>query len=439
MAGFFSEVTAKLGVDITAFKRGMTEAQAVAGQAAGGIAKKFEARDLGRTLATALGLNLQTIADKLVTPFRESAESAERIAKYSDEAAAATERLLNARKSDLQQLAEMERKLAKLVGSKADAGKGGFFEELIRPFMNPLSGGPLAGLAAVLDTSSERQAEAEAKRARDLAVLNEQVATKKREIEKKNYDEALRAEAERLDAIRKQSEAVRDLAQFEREQRREKMSGEKLIVDLRKEERDITKAIADFEKFRKEGGEFTADGARELIDLKKQQAALQQRIADETERAAKAEMKAVEAAQEQQKILASIAGIRGGRQFNDATDAALMDVLRRNENAIMSMGQLRNIGQDLEVARLQSEIQNIRQELSFRSDLRRDVSVLGVEGARARFQGDPLQFDRIVQQLVQDNRDTREILADTNRQLQQLTDGKRSLPVVVLNQRPGGG
>lgn len=436
MAGFFSEVTAKLGVDIAAFKRGMTEAQAVAGQAAGGISKKFNGVGIGQGLATALGLSLQTVAEKLVTPLRDSAESSEKIAKFSEEAADATQRMLNARKSDLQQLAEMEKKLAKLMRGESNADGPGYIRMGIGVGLNALG---FTGLASKLLVDENQLAEERSKNARDAALLTEQIEAKRAAIEKKNYDEALRAEAERLDAIRKQSEAVRDLAQFEREQRREKMSGEKLIVDLRKEERDITKAIADFEKFRKEGGEFTADGARELIDLKKQQAALQQRIAEETERAAKAEMKAVEAAQEQQKILASIAGIRGGRQFNDATDAALMDVLRRNENAIMSIGQLRNIGQDLEVARLQSEIQNIRQELSFRSDLRRDVSVLGVEGARARFQGDPLQFDRIVQQLVQDNRDTREILADTNRQLQQLTDGKRSLPVVVLNQRPGGG
>lgn len=103
-------------------------------------------------------------------------------------------------------------------------------------------------------------------------------------------------------------------------------------------------------------------------------------------------------------VSGAIAGIRGGTAFNDASTEALGEVARRNRQRA---ADLRNpalgvvgIGQDLEAGRLQAEAMNAEREISLRSKLRQNVELLGVEGARRQFSGDPLLFDRLVQQFT---------------------------------------
>lgn len=288
MAGFFSEVTAKLGVDITAFKRGMTEAQAVAGQAAGGIAKKFEARDLGRTLATALGLNLQTIADKLVTPFRESADAAEQIAKYSNEAADATQRMLDARKSDLELLADGERKLEKLLNTPADPGKGGFFEELLRKFANPLTGGPLAGLAAMLDTTDDRTAVANFKRNSEISKQDAENQARRAAIEKKRYEEELKNLEEIRDSKEKQAASEKALAEFRRRAAIQDMTFAERLKVLSEERAQIAEEIAHWQNVKADGTELSTSQNADLLKLEERRREIQKDIADETKRTAEA-------------------------------------------------------------------------------------------------------------------------------------------------------
>lgn len=274
---------------------------------------------------------------------------------------------------------------------------------------------------------------------RDEALRNrsqiERRRAQEREREAKDAErEAMRKAEQDIKYASDLRAAQRELATLEREQARAKMDSAARINDLRKEERDIAKQISELEKLTKDGFELTVDGTRDLIGLKKQQAELQERIAGETERAAKAEKEGAAAVEEQRKTLAAIVGIRGGRQFNDASDEALRESVRRNQAQIQSIGPIRNIGQEFEVARLASEIQNLRQELSFRENLRRDVDALGIEGARRRFGGDPLAFDRLVQQLVQDNRDARQLAAQSNEFLRRIDERQRQgIRVVTLN------
>jgi len=77
---FFSEIKARLGLDITPFEKGLSQAQGSIGKVVGGAAGKLgNFKTLGTTLATAMGLNLESIAEGLarfVIGFSKAQESA---------------------------------------------------------------------------------------------------------------------------------------------------------------------------------------------------------------------------------------------------------------------------------------------------------------------------------------------------------------------------
>ena len=90
---FFSEIKAKLGLDITGFERGLSQAQNSGKGFAGKFGKQIAGTEkMGGALAAALGLNIQNIAEnfaRLWTGVSEGAEEAfERMTKASDAAAA---------------------------------------------------------------------------------------------------------------------------------------------------------------------------------------------------------------------------------------------------------------------------------------------------------------------------------------------------------------
>lgn len=58
-----AQVTARLSADASDFKFVMNDAEKHTGKIAAGITKKFEMRNLGQTMATALGLNLQSMSE----------------------------------------------------------------------------------------------------------------------------------------------------------------------------------------------------------------------------------------------------------------------------------------------------------------------------------------------------------------------------------------
>jgi len=176
------------------------------------------------------------------------------------------------------------------------------------------------------------------------------------------------------------------------EQKLAALTDEQRIVALNKDVTDLKKQQT---KYNKEDNEFKSIQI-EINDKNKSIEEARLNIAKET---AKAEKEITQ----QKQVQAGIAGIRGGNQFNDASEDALKEIARRNRNqaqAIQGGSGGYGLGQNLEVARLLAEAQNAEKELSFRRNFRQTVGALGESGARARFAGDPLQFDRVLQQLT---------------------------------------
>lgn len=362
----------KLSADASAFERGMAQATRSAQQTGKAITKAFDAKDVGRTLATALGINLENIANKV----------ARLVIGFSESAQAALESLVE---STGKEADKQERNLEK---ARADAAK----------------------------RESDRVEQAR----KEQEMLYE--------FRKKASEDAAEASAKESAALK---DASANLADFEHKRALEQMDDAHKLIALRKDLADASRNAKDFEDAQRNGVKLTSDEVAQLLEYKKQQAEIEGRIAGIVGETAKAESTAAEQVERRLDALSAIAGIQGSRQFNDATASALEEKMRRDQAAIQSIGPLRNIGQDFEVARLQAEIINIRQELQFRSGLQQDVALFGVEGARARFQGDPLAFDRLVQQLVQDSRDQKQIAASTNDYLRQLLERQKSGVAVV--------
>jgi myosin heavy subunit len=432
----------RLYADSSSFERGMANAAASAEQAGKRLTRAFDAKNLGTTLATAIGLNLGSMADKLVAPFREAAEAAKSMAEFSEQAATAQEKMLTLRQTDNQQLADMERKLKRLLDARNDLENKGPSKSFLGGIIDRGSAfDKLFGFSRREDAQTQIDL---ARNAKDIPETQLKIEQKKAEVLKKEVDtkakldaDAMKAEKERLDHIEKEKESKAELDEFDRAAALERMASEDRIIALKKDEAAISAQIQLTEREVSKGTVLSEAGNKALLELKKKLAEVQSTIKKETKAALTDEQKLTEEIKKQidaKNKLASIVGVRGNRQFGDAADPALQEQLRRNQQAIDSMGALRNIGQDFEVARLQAEMMNIRKELAFRAELRGNVANFGVEGARSMFGGDPLAFDRLVQRYAQDSRDAQKVAAESNELLRQMNERQKTgLPVINLN------
>ena len=323
----------KVYADSTAFEKGMAQVSKTSEDVGRRLTKNFDGRDAGRALATALGLSIDKIADKVARFW----------IGFHDEAQATLEALTIS------------------TGKAADAQ-----EEALKR----------------LREQKKRLAEESAKQSQDEELMVLKVIKEADEAKKKAWAE--------------------DLEFYKQTAREEKAATE--------------------EKKKQE------EQNRINIRLTEHEAQLASEKADQEARAA------AEISRQNKYRTAGIAGVGGVGQFGEASTGALNEKLSRDQRAIQGMGPFLNIGQQMEVARLQAEISNIKQELKFRDELASNIGLLGAEGARSAFKGDPLAYDRLVQQYVQDSRDAQKIAADSYELLRQMNERQKSgLPVVNLN------
>lgn len=210
----------------------------------------------------------------------------------------------------------------------------------------------------------------------------EEAAEREKKLSQEAFDEDLKWVKER-DKLNKTL----------KEQKLEALKPEERVLALTKEVNDLKKQQT---KFTKEDNEYLSLQVQ-INDTNKSIEQERLAIAAAT---AKEEKKITE---EKKQQLGAIAGIRGGADFNDASDATLQEISRRNRNqaqAIRANPFNQGIGQSLEAARYEAEAMNAEAELRFRKKFQLDFSVGGEGLARKNFQGDPLKFDRLVDQFI---------------------------------------
>lgn len=159
--------------------------------------------------------------------------------------------------------------------------------------------------------------------------------------------------------------------------------------------------------------------------LMREQADAAARTAQETRNAAEAQEHMAAATM---KAVSAMAPLRGGSQFNEASDETLRAIVSKNRaqaerlrGDVSRMTPFGNLG-SMEAARLEQEARNAESVLDARNQLRRSVKAFGVEGARQSYSGDPLMFDQVVQRWVQDSRSNFEVAKEGNQLLKDLND-----------------
>lgn len=217
------------------------------------------------------------------------------------------------------------------------------------------------------------------------------------------------------DAFNKQKKALDDqqrLMERLADARFTQLSTEEKILVIQKDIAATQNRIVQDQKL----GNSTVEDQIELINLQNKLVATQRDLAAERLQIEK------QTAQVEQQRIAFGMTLRGQSQFSKASDEALQETVRRNEQQAINLLQTpEGMKYDRgEAARLQLEAQNARRELQFRESLRQDVRNMGVEGARSQFRGDPLAFDTLIQRFVTDTRSTAEIQKEQTDQLRDL-------------------
>jgi hypothetical protein len=388
-----------IGLDFTlsANTAGFTKALATVDNATSqlqkSLANKFEGRDLARGLMTAFGLSIDSIAEKFARLLsgmsKETEENYKKMDKLSDEL---TKKMIEAGRERLSlenqyQLAIIE---TERLNKKISENLGDTLENQNKLMVDKI---------ALIDKEKESRL--------ILAKINDEIA--KGEEEEQKRKDHISSQLQKINKdIRNEEQEDQDkamsawsnLQEKVKKGKYEQMAIDKKIKSDQRELYDINEEISDLKK------DNLGTGLSELriIELQNQAYDLTLSIAENTKTVEEQRLNlSKETTRELKAQLNAIAGIGGGGQFNEASDATLREVIRRNKAQTGTMTPspgLQGIPQANELARLILETKNAEKELKFRSGIRSDFMRGGELGARQNFAGNPLNFDQIFSQLV---------------------------------------
>ena len=219
------------------------------------------------------------------------------------------------------------------------------------------------------------------------------------------------ADGKALKALNEQQKLMERLA----DARFTQLTTEQKIAEIQKDIAATQNRILQDQKL----GNSTAEDQITLIGLQNKLKATQNDLAQEQ---LQIQRQTAQVEKERAQQQAYGMAFRTSAQFGNASDAALAEIIRKNEQQAINLLQTpEGMKYDRgEAARLQFEAQNARKELQFRESLRQDVRAQGLEGARSTFRGDPLAFDTLIQRFVTDTRSQAEIQKEQTDQLRDL-------------------
>jgi enoyl-[acyl-carrier-protein] reductase (NADH) len=389
-----SEIRQRLSADNSVYRSVMNASERIADQTGKGIAKKLDLKAQMNAVAAAIGFNITSMAENVARVLtgvsKDTEEALKNIADLSERAASATERLIALRQTDAQQI-ETAEKATRRLRQEMEQLNAAQKQNNFGPFGLIQRGSALDvafGLSKDADAAKQlRLKEIEVQLA-ETAVAVEQ---KKGAVQKANDTEEMAAVRRQIQEDDKRATATQNLADFEREQRRAKMSDEDLLVDLEKERRDVAKQISEAEKFTKEGGTLTAQGVEEVLENKKKQLAIEQRIAEVTANKGKNEQ--VIGAQVESNIekWTNLKGViesvgRGDRELSDRELERKIATLQA-DIAAREQRQFETGNYDILLGAQRGNLQQTAAELDFRRSVQRRVAFAGEERAFREFGG----------------------------------------------------
>lgn len=409
---FFSEVTARLGLDITSFEKGMAQSVQTAEKTAGAIGKKFSGAHLGTTIATALGLNLQNIAEKLVEPFKQAAEYAQSLAEWTDRSADATERLIRSRQTDSQQLEVMEKRVERLTKKLGDLQT--------KPAQNSFGPFGLIQRGSALDKLFSLSSESDKAAQSDVAQTAVDLTNAQIDAEAQSK----KVTADNTAEIVKQNKEAKQLADTKAviaELDRKRLPVEEQVTALEKQRSETQKQIASYETFQRQGGQLTLDGAQELKSLKEKERDITAEIADLTKKTGE---QIKENTQEVKAFVVAVNTVgRGDDRLSDRELARKsgnlrQDIFTRQLNAQFG-------GYDPMLSYQRYTLGQLEAEQRLRDETRRNVSAFGSDRAFAMSGLTESRFSEIIGTMTENKKQT-DLLDRLNRKLEM---GIRVLPV----------
>jgi phage-related minor tail protein len=234
----------------------------------------------------------------------------------------------------------------------------------------------------------------------ERAQIEKKLAAEKKKTNDDAFTAFIKAEQNELDVINKTG-AIR--IKLGEQIKKDKYSELSLNDKIKSDRQDLEKVENQISKFKKDNLNSANDELEKSL-LQTKAYELTHQIAVNTKKVEEERLTANKAITSELKSqLNAIAGIGGGGQFNEASDATLREVIRRNKAQAGTMTPspgLQGIPQANELARLVLETKNAEKELKFRAGINLDFKRGGELGARQNFAGNPLNFDQIFSQLV---------------------------------------
>lgn len=410
--------------------------------------QKFNGAALFQGILQGIGIgSVQAIADKIVQPFKDAADEAERMALASESTTKSVKALIALRQTEQEQLATIKKDMLELYAEVGKPAQLGFWKEAMASLAENAG---MYGLAMKLANNesanaAKNQADIDAATAKAVEYEQKKISVAKAEAaERKRADEeGLRALNEQYKADQQRADAVKNLTDFERTARRAKLSDEQLLGELAQDQARLAKDIGAYENFRRQQGELTAAGAQDLLALKQQQKTVEEQIADVTARKLAAE-KAIGAAVDSNidKWRGLVMEIKSfGRRDEDLSDAELQKNAQnlRGDLFVRSRRERENgalAGQnyiDPLRAGQQIQLQEVQAELRLRQQLRQRADFFGEAAAFQQFGGSEQRFRDILNGRPAE--DTL-LLRDIANSLKNRGIAVRSLPTGTT---PGGG
>jgi len=266
--------------------------------------------------------------------------------------------------------------------------------------------------------------------------LEKKAAEEKKKRDDKAHDDFVKRVDKENAAYEKVNEAAAKLNEKARKDKYELLSIDQKILSDQRDLYDVNQTIADLKK----DNLRIAEDDLEIIKLQNQAYDITKSIAENVKKIEEERLSLSKNTTKQLKEqMGAFAGVGGGKQFNEASDAAIREIIRRNKGRIMDM-QIDpsnvGIGQSNELARFILENENAQNELKFRSGIRLDFTRGGEDQARRNFGGDPLLFDRIFSQIVKGQ----SVAEQSNQTLKNIENvlTRRGILTVPLNGAPTG-
>lgn len=396
-----AEIAARLSADNSQYRSVMGESENVAARTGQGILKKLDLRAATSVIASAIGFNIQSIAENFARGFvgisKEVEDQYKRLETVSTQATDAAIANNRARLTDEQRyrLALVEREQ---IEKRINDNNGASLPQILKLKEDELAlEQKISEIRSMEDKREEgrnrrledylrnRERVAEAQRSAGLDELytSQKIAVVKQEI----------ADLEKIIASGVLSENnASELGNKLADRKIELLSLEKQLSD------DLAKAVSD-----------ALSNHKDTVSALENQEKITKRLVEEEEnrrRIAEGNARAAEMTADAYStgVGALTQSRYGAREIQDASPGALEEILRRDRAQLqllnLNPGGPFDIDKSYPILQLQNEIAKISEELNLRKDVAAKVERYGVEGARRYFDGNPLVFDRLVQEFT---------------------------------------